>query len=149
MALTIADGTAYARVAVHAGESLRFSFSYSEQAPAVLPPLDASLDDRIDHSVKAWQNWGRHAVRRRISGHGRTQRPGSQAAQLRSLGSDHRRRNYLPSGTSRGRFDWDYRYCWLRDASFTIRALLEWIIGMKPKTSLIGCCMQHADTAPG
>ena len=24
-----------------------------------------------------------------------------------------------------GDLNWDYRYCWLRDASFTIRALLE------------------------
>src|SRR3984885_14588442 len=126
VALTIADGTAYARLALHAGESLRFSFSYSEQAPAVLTPLDASLDDRIEHSVKAWQNWGRHAA---YDGEYRDTVVRSALA-LKLL-------SYAPSGaiiaaptTSLpellgGDLNWDYRFCWLRDASFTIRALLE------------------------
>ncbi|HKN16305.1 MAG TPA: glycoside hydrolase family 15 protein [Candidatus Sulfotelmatobacter sp.] len=126
VALTITDGTAYARVSMHAGESLRFSFSYSDQAPSVLPPLDASLDDRIDQSVKAWQNWGRHAA---YGGEYRDTVVRSALA-LKLL-------SYAPSGAiiaaattslpelPGGDLNWDYRYCWLRDASFTIRALLE------------------------
>jgi GH15 family glucan-1,4-alpha-glucosidase len=126
VSLTITDGTARARLPMRAGETLRFSFSYSEQAPAVLPPLDASLDKRIDHSVKAWQNWGRHAA---YDGEYRDTVVRSALA-LKLL-------SYAPSGaiiaaatTSLpellgGDLNWDYRYCWLRDASFTIRALLE------------------------
>lgn len=126
VALTIADGTAHARVPIRAGESLRFSFSFSEQAPAVLPPLDTSLDDRIDHSVKTWQNWARHAA---YDGEYRDTVVRSALA-LKLL-------SYAPSGAiiaaattslpelPGGDLNWDYRYCWLRDASFTIRALLE------------------------
>ncbi|MGA9554984.1 MAG: glycoside hydrolase family 15 protein [Candidatus Sulfotelmatobacter sp.] len=124
--LTISDGVARARGSIRKGECLRFSFSYSEQAPAVLPPLDSSLDERIDYSTKAWQKWGRHAA---YDGEYRDTVKRS-ALVLKLL-------SYAPSGaiiaaatTSlpellRGDLNWDYRYCWLRDASFTIRALLE------------------------
>jgi GH15 family glucan-1,4-alpha-glucosidase len=124
--LTIADGVAHARAPLRAGESLRFSFSYSEQAPAVLPPLDASFDERIDLSTKAWQKWSNHTV---YEGEFRDTVVRSALA-LKLL-------SYAPSGaiiaaatTSLpeligGDLNWDYRFCWLRDASFTIRALLE------------------------
>jgi GH15 family glucan-1,4-alpha-glucosidase len=124
--LLIADGAAHAHVALRAGESLRFSFSYSEEAPAVLRPLDSSLDDRINQSVSNWQQWGRHAA---YDGAYRNEVIRSALA-LKLL-------SYAPSGaiiaaptTSLperlgGDLNWDYRYCWLRDASFTIRALLE------------------------
>ncbi len=126
IALTIADGVARARVSMRAGETLRFSFSYSEQAPAVLPPVDASLDERIEYSAKAWQQWSSHTV---YDGEYRETVMRSALA-LKLL-------SYAPSGaiiaaatTSLpeligGDLNWDYRFCWLRDASFTIRALLE------------------------
>jgi GH15 family glucan-1,4-alpha-glucosidase len=125
-ALSITNKGAQARVILRGGESLRFSFSYSEEAPAVLRPLDLSLDARIDHSVAAWQEWGRRA---RYDGAYRDEVVRSALA-LKLL-------TYAPSGaiiasptTSLperigGDLNWDYRYCWLRDASFTIRALLE------------------------
>ncbi len=127
VALFITDhgDVAHARVLVHAGESLNFSFSYSEEAPAVLPPLDA-LEARIDRSIKPWQSWGRRA---NYGGEYRNEVVRSALA-LKLL-------SYAPSGaiiaaptTSLPErigdsLNWDYRYCWLRDASFTIRALLE------------------------
>jgi GH15 family glucan-1,4-alpha-glucosidase len=124
--LAIADGVARARASIRAGDSLRFSFSYTEQAPAVLPLVDASLDERIDYSTKAWQQWSSHTV---YEGEHRDTVVRSALA-LKLL-------SYAPSGaiiaaatTSLpeligGDLNWDYRYCWLRDASFTIRALLE------------------------
>lgn len=125
-ALSITDKGAHARVVLRRSESLRFSFSYSEEAPAVLRPLDLSLDARIDHSVAAWQQWGRRA---NYDGAYRNAVMRSALA-LKLL-------TYAPSGaiiaaptTSLperigGDLNWDYRYCWLRDASFTIRALIE------------------------
>jgi GH15 family glucan-1,4-alpha-glucosidase len=62
VALTIGEGVASAHAFMRAGESLRFSFSYSEQAPAVLPPVDSSIDDRIEVSAEAWQKWSSHTV---------------------------------------------------------------------------------------
>ncbi|MFY9842445.1 MAG: glycoside hydrolase family 15 protein [Terriglobales bacterium] len=125
-ALSVANGVAHARVVLRTGEALRFSFTYSEEAPAVLPPLDSSQDDRIDQSVTNWQRWVRHAT---YDGAYRDTVVRS-ALVLKLL-------NYVPSGaiiaaptTSLpervgGSLNWDYRYCWLRDASFTIRALLD------------------------
>lgn len=125
-ALSITDQGAWARVVLRCGENLRFSFSYSEEAPAVLRPLDLSLDARIDHAVAAWQQWGRSA---NYEGAYRNEVIRS-ALTLKLL-------TYAPSGaiiaaptTSLPErigadLNWDYRYCWLRDASFTIRALLE------------------------
>lgn len=126
IALTIANGVVHARFRLGAGQSVRFSFSYSEQAPAVLPPVDASVDARIEYSAKAWQQWSSHAI---YDGEYRETVMRSALA-LKLL-------SYAPSGaiiaaptTSLpeligGDLNWDYRYCWLRDASFTIRALLE------------------------
>ena len=126
VALFVSDGVARAQITLRAGESLRFSFTYSEEAPAVLPPVDASQDDRIDRSIANWQGWAGHAT---YDGAYRDMVVRSALA-LKLL-------NYVPSGaiiaaptTSLperigGRLNWDYRYCWLRDASFTIRALLE------------------------
>ena len=123
---TTNDGArAHARIMLRAGENLHFSFSYSEEAPTVLTPLD-TLDARIDHSVEAWQQWGRRA---NYDGEYRDAVVRS-ALTLKLL-------SYAPTGaivaaptTSLperigGGLNWDYRYCWLRDASFTIRALLE------------------------
>ncbi len=124
--LSVTEGGAHARFILRVGETVRFSLTYSEEAPAVLPPLDPSQDDRIDDSIRVWQQWGRHAA---YDGAYRETVIRSALA-LKLL-------NYVPSGaiiaaptTSLpervgGDLNWDYRYCWLRDASFTIRALLE------------------------
>ena len=124
--MSITDNGAYARVVLCAGDSLKFSFSYSEEAPAILPPLDSTLDDRIDHSIAAWQGWAGYA---NYDGAYRNEVVRSALA-LKLL-------SYAPSGaiiaaptTSLPErmgdgLNWDYRFCWLRDASFTIRALIE------------------------
>jgi GH15 family glucan-1,4-alpha-glucosidase len=123
--LTLIGQRAHARVTLRAGESLRFSFSYSEEAPAVLRGLDGSFDARIEHVAAAWQRWARRA---NYDGPDREAIVRS-ALTLKLL-------TYLPTGaiiaaptTSLperigGALNWDYRYCWLRDSSLTIRAML-------------------------
>ena len=55
------DGpAAFLETRLRAGEELRFSLSYSENAPAVLPSLDF-LPQRIARCVKWWQNWANQA----------------------------------------------------------------------------------------
>jgi GH15 family glucan-1,4-alpha-glucosidase len=124
--LQITDGSARARIVLRSGESRCFSFSYTEEAPAVLRLFDSSFDERINISVTNWQTWARFAS---YDGDYRNEVVRSALA-LKLL-------SYAPSGaiiaaatTSLperigGSLNWDYRYCWLRDASFTIRALLE------------------------
>ncbi len=124
--LVLTGERAHARLRLRAGEVLRFSFTYSEEAPAVLRPLDAAFDRRIEHAITGWQNWG---CRANYDGSYR-QAVIRSALALKLL-------TYLPSGaviasptTSLpekigSNLNWDYRYCWLRDSSLTIRAMLE------------------------
>jgi GH15 family glucan-1,4-alpha-glucosidase len=123
--LKINDRSASARISLRAGEDLRFSFSYSENAPAVLPPLDA-LPHRIEQCVKWWENW---AAQAQYDGefHDSVIR---SALTLKLLCFSLSGAIVAAPTTSLpehvgGDLNWDYRYCWLRDSSLTIRALLE------------------------
>jgi GH15 family glucan-1,4-alpha-glucosidase len=107
-----------------AGNKRYLSLTYAHGMPAVLAPLGAEADRRIERSIAWWRQWMssfryrgpyREAVAR-------------SALVLKLL-------TYAPSGaivaaptTSLperigGIRNWDYRYCWLRDASLTLRAL--------------------------
>lgn len=116
---------AYAKLLVKRGDEVQFSLSYAEESPAVLPVLGESARAAIDRSVQWWQHW---AAKSSYEGPYRDAVTRS-ALVLKLLA-------YAPSGaivaaatTSLPErigddLNWDYRYCWLRDASLTIRALL-------------------------
>lgn len=127
LALTPArDGRgASGRARLRAGERAYLSLSYSREAPAVLPPLGVHARARIARSARWWRAWaGRCAYRGPYR-----EAVVRSALTLKLLA-------YAPSGavvaaptTSLperlgGARNWDYRYCWLRDASFTVRALV-------------------------
>jgi len=107
------------------GQKIFFSFSYAAEAPAVIPPLGLSLESRIAESVRWWQAWA-----------GRANYDGPYRANVLRSALTLKMLTYAPSGaviaaptTSLperlgGSLNWDYRYCWLRDASLTIRAML-------------------------
>ncbi|HZD94615.1 MAG TPA: glycoside hydrolase family 15 protein [Candidatus Sulfotelmatobacter sp.] len=123
--LIVEEGNAHARITVKQGDILQFSFSYAEESPAVLPALGDRPEEAIRRSVEWWEIW---AARSNYRGPYREAVTRS-ALVLKLLA-------YAPSGaiiaaptTSLperigGRLNWDYRYCWLRDASLTVRALL-------------------------
>ncbi len=113
-----------ARFRLRAGRSAHMSLVLAHDWPAVLPPLGAASQDAIRRSVRWWRAWLSQltydgpvpdAVRR-------------SALALKLL-------VFAPSGavvaaptTSLperigGDLNWDYRFCWLRDASLTVRAL--------------------------
>jgi len=109
---------------VAAGECLVFSTTWFESHHPVPPPLD--VKNRIEQTVAHWERWADHcdhsgpyreAVVRsllvlRVLTHGGT--GGIVAAPTTSL----------PEQFG-GPRNWDYRYCWLRDASLTLEALLR------------------------
>jgi len=123
--LQIGSDGARTCVSLRAGDRLQFSLTYGEQSPTVLPALGESVTAAIDRSVQWWQRWAARAL---YDGPYRNEVLRS-ALVLKLLA-------YAPSGaivaaptTSLpenlgSSLNWDYRYCWLRDASLTIRAML-------------------------
>jgi GH15 family glucan-1,4-alpha-glucosidase len=106
------------------GEARFFSLTYSEEDPAVLPPLGAYSRAVAEWTATLWRDWARYAA---YAGPWRSAVVRS-ALVLKLL-------SYAPSGAvvaapttslperTGGDLNWDYRYCWLRDASLTVRAL--------------------------
>jgi GH15 family glucan-1,4-alpha-glucosidase len=111
-------------VQVRTGERKYLSLTYSREAPAVIAPLGEAARERIERTVRWWQEWAN-----RCTYEGPYRDAVVRSALVLKL------MTYAPSGalvaaptTSLpealgGVRNWDYRYCWLRDASFTLRAL--------------------------
>jgi GH15 family glucan-1,4-alpha-glucosidase len=108
---------------VEAGERQWFSLNYRYSHLDTLPQVDAF--EELDQTESVWHNWSR-----------RCQAKGPwRDAMVRSLVTL-KALQYKPSGgiiaaptTSLpeqpgGVRNWDYRYCWIRDATFTLNALL-------------------------
>jgi GH15 family glucan-1,4-alpha-glucosidase len=119
-----ADGQVEGRTRLRTGDALHMSLTFADDWPAVLPPLGDWSRAAIARSVAWWREW---ASRLRYDGPCR-QMVIRSALALKLL-------VYAPSGavvaaatTSLpervgGDLNWDYRFCWLRDAAFTVRAL--------------------------
>jgi GH15 family glucan-1,4-alpha-glucosidase len=123
-AFAIDGETATARFTLHAGERRDFALAFDSHAPAILPRIGDAATQAIERTIAFWREWAstfayegpyRDAVLR-------------SALALKLM-------SYAPSGaiiaaptTSLperlgGVRNWDYRYCWLRDAAFTVAAL--------------------------
>jgi len=123
--ISIEGNRALASLTLKAGDTARFALTYAEESPSVLPALGEAIPEVIQRSVDWWQRW---AARMRYEGPYRDAVARS-ALVLKLL-------EYAPSGAIAAAvstslpervgdaLNWDYRYCWLRDASLSIRALL-------------------------
>lgn len=123
--LRICGDVCRASIHLRSGEAAQFSLTYAEESPVVLPPLGGWTRQRIEMTRLWWEQWSR---RMKYEGQYRDVVLRS-ALTLKLL-------TYAPSGAMvaatttslperlGGSLNWDYRYCWLRDASLTIRALL-------------------------
>jgi GH15 family glucan-1,4-alpha-glucosidase len=142
--LAIRDGdVASGSVLLRAGETLQLSLTYDEDGPAVLPPLGERAHDAVRRSVELWTRW---AARCAYDGPHRDAVVRSLLA-LKLL-------SFAPSGaivaaptTSLpervgGDLNWDYRYCWIRDASLTVRALLA--VGYEEEARAFASWLLHA-----
>jgi GH15 family glucan-1,4-alpha-glucosidase len=118
------NGFASAEFVMRRGDRVHFSLTYASESPAVFPPLGAPADALLDATIAWWRSW---AAQARYDGPHRDLVLRSALA-LNLLA-------YAPSGaviaapttslpeSLRGPLNWDYRFCWLRDASLTTRAL--------------------------
>ncbi len=120
------DFTARARFTVRSGEALSFALHHrttSEERPRLW--TQAEVCDRLDDTAEAWRTWS--GLHQRYDG--------PWADLVRMSGRVLYALTYFPTGaivaapttslpeTPGGSRNWDYRYAWVRDASFTLQAL--------------------------
>ena len=125
-AFVVDRGTATARFDLRAGETRTFALGFDDHTPAVLASLGDEATAEIERTIAFWQAWSDQLT---YDGSYRDLVLRS-ALVLKLL-------TYAPSGaivaaatTSLpeaigGERNWDYRYCWLRDASWTVSALYD------------------------
>lgn len=123
--------------------SIFFSFSCSSQSPAVLPELQTTAQERFRQTINYWKNWVSQCTYN-----------GIYKEQVRRSALTLKLLAHAPSGAiiaapttslpedAGGERNWDYRYCWLRDASFTVRALIN--LGFKDEAHAYMNWILHA-----
>ena len=128
---------------LRSGDVVHASLTFAADGPAVLPPPGESSREAIDRTVAWWRAW---AARLQYAGPRREMVIRSALA-LKLL-------VHAPSGaivaaptTSLperigGDLNWDYRFCWLRDAAFTVRALFA--LGCAPEAAAFVDWLLHA-----
>jgi GH15 family glucan-1,4-alpha-glucosidase len=119
-------GRAIAEFTVKQGERLIFSFSYSNQSPAVLPELKETAWTRMQQTIHYWRKWIS-----KINYAGVYENAVKRSALVLKLLAHAPSGSIIAAPTTSlpempgGKRNWDYRFCWLRDASFTIRVLVK------------------------
>jgi alpha,alpha-trehalase len=130
MLLGIEGGRARARHVLRAGETAYCALGWSEQAH--LPATVEEASEQLDATTAFWRNWLAQAA---IPDHELGPLIERSALTIKGL-------TYMPTGatvaalttslpeTPRGERNWDYRYTWIRDSTFLLRALhyllLDW-----------------------
>ncbi len=126
LTLSRGHGALYGQRTLRAGDQHFLSLTYDEGEPAVLPLLGTHAETKLERSVDYWQRWA-----------GRCQYDGPYRDAVVRSALTLKLMTFAPSGaivaaptTSLpeaigGERNWDYRYCWLRDAALTLRALYE------------------------
>ena len=130
MLIGIEGGSARARHVISTGEKVYCALSWAD---GLASPADlADAEARIAATIRFWRNW---LARARIPDH-RYRHPLERSAlTIKGL-------TYMPTGatiaalttslpeTPGGERNWDYRYTWIRDSTFTLQALhylnLDW-----------------------
>ncbi len=119
-------GKAIAEFDVRQGDKVIFSLSYSSQSPAVLPEIKETAGTRIQNTINYWKGWSN-----KCKYSGVYQKEVKRSALTLKLLAHAPSGSIIAAPTTSipeklgGERNWDYRYCWLRDASFTIRVLVN------------------------
>ena len=124
--LDTSGGDATGRLTMEAGGEALFAVQYGSSWDTPPDALDADrISQIIDDTGEAWRSWGREHQRY----------TGAYADLVASSGRVLQALTYTPTGamvaavttslpeTVGGNRNWDYRYSWVRDASFTLDAL--------------------------
>lgn len=123
--LDVKPGEVSGRVTLRAGERHALWLAYSEDAPAVYP-APAHIDELLQKTLAYWQRWASQC----------TYQGPHRAAAIRSA-ITLKLLSFAPSGAivaapttslpevMGGVRNWDYRLCWLRDASLTAKMFFQ------------------------
>ncbi len=130
MLLGIEAGRARARHVLHAGETVYCALAWSEQAR--IPTTADEAYEQLEATTRFWRDWLARAM---IPDHELGPLMQRSALTIKGL-------TYMPTGaavaalttslpeTPGGERNWDYRYTWIRDSTFLLRALhyllLDW-----------------------
>jgi alpha,alpha-trehalase len=130
LVLGIEGGRARARHVLRAGERLYCALSWAEEL--ALPADEAAAEALVDATSRFWRDWLHRA---RPLDHRWREPIERSALAIKGL-------TFMPTGatvaalttslpeTPGGIRNWDYRYAWMRDSTFTLRALhwlnLDW-----------------------
>jgi len=119
-----------AHASIQASERVRLSLQFArpqdlDPAPPD-PPGSEELDERLDYTIRWWKRWsskgalntpgGPAALRSAVVLKGLTNAPTGAIAAAPTTS--------LPEAVGGSR-NWDYRFSWIRDSTFTVRALGE------------------------
>jgi GH15 family glucan-1,4-alpha-glucosidase len=130
LSIGIEGGSARARHVLSKGERVFCALSWADDLSSPTDAADAAA--RIEVTVLFWRNW---LARARIPDHSLRHPLERSALTIKGL-------TYMPTGatvaalttslpeTPGGERNWDYRYTWMRDTTFTLQALhylnLDW-----------------------
>jgi GH15 family glucan-1,4-alpha-glucosidase len=130
LALGVEGNRVRARHTLHVGERAYCALSWAEELAA--PETEADAARRIEATTRFWRGW---LDRARIPDHRFRDPIQRSALAIKGL-------TYMPTGatvaalttslpeTPGGERNWDYRYTWMRDTTFTLQALhwlnLDW-----------------------
>ncbi|MFB9122669.1 glycoside hydrolase family 15 protein [Paraburkholderia dipogonis] len=114
-----------ARFEIKAGDRIPFVMSYADPHEGAPAPIDAEA--ALASTQHFWRDWIGHFDDRKTHWPRQVRRSLITLKALihqRSGGLVAAPTTSLPEAPG-GEMNWDYRYCWLRDASFTLTALLN------------------------
>ena len=141
-AVAVKSGTLTGRFETGPGSRSMLALSAAHQEPVVIPTR-RDVEDRLEHTLSVWRDW---AGSRRHDG------PWSDAVLRSALAL--KLLVYAPSGAVAaaattslpeqlgGTRNWDYRFCWVRDAAFIMNALLQ--LGCAPEATSFFWWLMHA-----
>ena len=124
--LTAHDSELRGRARLEPGQAYYLSFSCADGDVGVIPPLGAGADARIAETDWWWRIWSEQC-----SYHGPHREQVLRSAITLKLLDFALTGAVLAAPTCSlpetigGSRNWDYRYCWLRDAAFTLRCFLD------------------------
>lgn len=123
----IVDGAAMAEFTLHAGQTAAFvledAHKWREDSPSASPGY---VSDVFKETMNFWRGWVRQSTYR-----GRWREMVNRSALALKLMTSHRHGAIVAAPTFGlpedlgGVRNWDYRYTWIRDASFTLYALMR------------------------